>query len=239
MKFVAVSALCLWGLLCLCASVKAVGTLELMRDAAVGWTGVLPCGKWDCECAFNSQRGCCCVANEMSMLEDHTFMRMVDMWEQLTRLDNDIKEVTGNNKIAFTAAMRSRSDCFGPFTSNVPIRYYAISLNQGNGYNDALGTFTAPRAGLYSFSFTAYSNVGVDGERLYHKVQLIKNNEVVASVWEDNREDTEDSATHSVLVSLRQGDQMYVELLSGRSLCGNTKEYNRFSGYLVYPFTQE
>lgn len=34
MKFVAVSALCLWGLLCLCASVKAVGTLELMRDAA-------------------------------------------------------------------------------------------------------------------------------------------------------------------------------------------------------------
>ncbi|CAB1348709.1 unnamed protein product [Coregonus sp. 'balchen'] len=227
MKLVAVSALCLWGVLCLCASVKAIGTLELMRDAAVAWTGVLPCGKWDCECAFKSQQGCCCVANEMSTLEDQTFMRMVDMWEQLIRLDNDIEEVTGNNKIAFTAAMKSRSDCFGPFTSNVPIRYYTISLNQGNGYNDALGTFTAPRAGLYSFSFTAYSNVGVDGERLYHKVQLIKNNEVVASVWEDNREDMEDSSTQSVLVSLRQGDQVYVELLSGRSLCGNTKEFNR------------
>lgn len=38
------------------------------------------------------------MANEMSMLEDHTFMRMVDMWEQLTRLDNDIKEVTGTGK---------------------------------------------------------------------------------------------------------------------------------------------
>uniref|UniRef100_A0A673ZYQ1 Cerebellin 18 n=1 Tax=Salmo trutta TaxID=8032 RepID=A0A673ZYQ1_SALTR len=201
-----------------------MGTLELMRDAAVGWTGALPCGKWDCECAFKSQPGCCCVANEMSMLEDHTFTRM---------------EVTGNNKITFTVAMKPRSDCFGPFTSNVPIRYYFISLNQGNGYNDALVTFTAPRAGLYSFSFTAYSNVGVDCERLYHKVQLMKNNEVVASVWEDNREDTEDSATHSVLVSRRQGDKVYVELLSGRSLCGNTKEFNRFSGYLVYPFTQE
>ncbi|KAM9442303.1 cerebellin 18 [Salvelinus alpinus] len=139
----------------------------------------------------------------------------------------------------FSAAMRSRSDCFGPFTSNVPIRYYFISLNQGNGYNDALGTFIAPRAGLYSLSFTAYSNVGVDGERLYHKVQLMKNNKVVASVWEDNRENTKDSGTQSVLVSLRQGDKVYVELLSGRSLCGNTKEFNRFSGYQVYPFTQE
>ncbi|XP_055735252.1 complement C1q-like protein 4 [Salvelinus fontinalis] len=183
----------------------------------MGWTGALPCGKWDCECAIKSQPGCCCVANEMS-----------------------------NSKIAFSAEMRSRSDCFGPFTSNVPIRYYFISLNQGNGYNDALGTFIAPRAGLYSLSFTAYSNVGVDGERLYHKVQLMKNNEVVASVWEDNREDTEDnredtedSGTQSVLVSLRQGDKVYVELLSGRSLCGNTKEFNRFSGYQVYPFTQE
>jgi hypothetical protein len=34
MKCVAVSSLCLWGLLCVCASVKAVGTLELMREAA-------------------------------------------------------------------------------------------------------------------------------------------------------------------------------------------------------------
>lgn len=95
---------------------------------------------------------------------------------------------------------------------------------------------------LYPVTFTAphsFSNVGVDCERLYHKVQLMKNNEVVASVWEDNREDTEDSGTQSVLVSRRQGDKVYVELLSGRSLCGNTKEFNKFSGYLVYPFTQE
>ncbi|KAJ7990214.1 hypothetical protein DPEC_G00297990 [Dallia pectoralis] len=237
MKSNAVSALCLWGVLFLCASVKAQSTFDLMRDAAVAWTGVLPCGKWDCDCAFQRQRGCCCVANQVSALEDSTFARMVDIWGQLAQFSDGVLEVTGNTKIAFTAAMKIRSDCFGPFTSNVPISYSSISLNQGYGYSPTLGTFTAPRAGLYSFSVTVYSNVGSDGARLYHNVQLMRNDEVLASVWEDNREDQEDSATQTLLVTLHQGNQVYVQLVSGRSLCGNTQELNRFSGYLVYPLT--
>ncbi|XP_010869328.2 complement C1q-like protein 4 [Esox lucius] len=237
MQSCAVSPLCLWGLLFLCTSVKAQSAFDLMRDAAVAWSGALPCGNWDCDCVFKHQRGCCCVANQMSALEDNTFTRMVDIWEQLSQFNNGVLEVTGNNKIAFTAAMRARSDCLGPYTSNMPISYSSISLNQGNGYSPTLGTFTAPRAGLYSFSVTVYSNVGIDGARLYHNVQLMRNDEVLASVWEDNREDQEDSATQTLLVSLRQGNQVYVQLVSGRSLCGNAQELNRFSGYLVYPLT--
>ncbi len=35
--------------------------------------------------------------------------------------------------------MLPMSGCLGPFTSNVSISYQSISLNQGNGYNPALG----------------------------------------------------------------------------------------------------
>ncbi len=97
------------------------------------------------------------------------------------------------------------------------------------------GIFTAPRPGLYSFSFTVYSKMGGEGERMYYKVQLMRNGEVMASTWEDNREDSEDSSSQTVLLLLQQGGQVYVELLTGRQLCGNVKGLNTFSGSLIYP----
>lgn len=35
--------------------------------------------------------------------------------------------------------MLPMSGCLGPFTSNMSISYQSVSLNQGNGYNSALG----------------------------------------------------------------------------------------------------
>lgn len=72
---------------------------------------------------------------------------------------------------------------------------------------------------------------------MYYKVQLMKNGEVMASIWEDNREDSEDSSTQTVLLSLQQGGQVYVELLNTRQLCGIIESLNNFSGSLVYPST--
>lgn len=69
---------------------------------------------------------------------------------------------------------------------------------------------------------------------MYYKVQLMRNREVVASMWEDNREDSEDSSSQTVLLSLQQGDQVFVELLSGRQLCGIIEGLNTFSGSLIY-----
>ncbi|XP_036379631.1 complement C1q-like protein 2 [Megalops cyprinoides] len=206
-----------------------------MRNAAVSWQGQFPCDNWDCECVFKRQSGCCCVTQRMHTLEEQVFMRLKALWKELSYLEDSVTEVTGGLKVAFTVFMGSTAGCFGPFTSNVPIPYSIISLNQGNGYNPALGAFTAPRSGLYSFTFTAYSNVGPAGSRLYHEVRLMKDGQVVASVWEDNREDSEDSGTQTVLLTLRRGSQVHVELLSGRHLCADTAEHNTFSGYLLYP----
>ncbi|GAA6098594.1 finTRIM family, member 86 [Tachysurus ichikawai] len=144
---------------------------------------------------------------------------------------------SGRHNVAFAATLTPFTGCVGPYNKNVSMSYGNVTLNQGYGYNPALGTFTAPRAGLYSFSYTVYSNVGAEGERIYHKVQLMKDGQVIASSWEDNREDSEDSATQTVLLQMKQGNQVYMELVLGRFLCADTQGYNSFSGYLVYPMS--
>ncbi|KAL6471271.1 hypothetical protein MHYP_G00199210 [Metynnis hypsauchen] len=237
MKTAALTVVGLLGALCLCLRTEANTAWDLLRQSAANWTGNLPCGGWDCDCEFRKPKGCCCVARPLFELEEATFMRMVGLWEGLTDLNEQIDEVTGGRNIAFAAFLSSTPGCFGPFTRNVSIPYQNITLNQGYGYNAALGAFTAPRPGLYSFSYTVYSNVGPAGERLYHKVQLMKDGQVIASSWEDNREDSEDSATQTVLLQLKQGNQVYVELVLGRFLCADTQGYNSFSGFLVYPLT--
>ncbi|CAL8360727.1 unnamed protein product [Merluccius merluccius] len=162
MKLVALSLMCLWGLLCLCTSAYATDNfIAELADAARDFHGLLPCGNWDCKCA-NQQRDCCCAAKEMMTLEDTTFNWMMDLW--LDVKDLEIKT------------------------------------------NALTGVFTALFPGTYSFSYTVYSNVGHQNERLYHKV---------------------------VVLHLRRGCQVYMELVAGRSLSGDMT-FNRFSGFLLY-----
>ncbi|XP_035009808.1 cerebellin 18 [Hippoglossus stenolepis] len=214
--------------------------IDLVREAALKYQGELECGNWDCDCIFKQERSCCCGANDLYQLEDNSFKRMMNLWENLSELNSRVKEVTGNLKIAFKAFLNitlptsaSANKCFGPFNTNVPIPFDSVTLNDGMGYNPSLGAFTAPCAGVYAFSFTIYSSVGEDG-RLYHKVQLLLNNGVIVSVWEDNREDGEDSASQLVVLQLNKGDQVYLALTTGRKLCGHLA-YNSFTGYMLYP----
>ncbi|XP_062242818.1 cerebellin 18 [Platichthys flesus] len=212
--------------------------ISSLREAALNYQGKLECGNWDCDCVFKRGRDCCCGANDLYQLEDNTFRRMMNLWDNLSQLKSRVKEVTGNLKIAFKTCLnitlpRSALTCFGPFNTDVPIPFDSVSLNDGMGYNPSLGAFTAPCAGVYAFSYTIYSSVGADG-RLYHKVQLLLNNNVIASVWEDNREDGEDSASQLVVLQLNKGDQVYLALTTGRKLCGHLAS-NSFTGYMLYP----
>ncbi|XP_070684718.1 cerebellin 18 [Pempheris klunzingeri] len=230
-----------------CGHVEAQSAaIEILKHAAVQWEGPLTCNKWDCNCTFNYQRGCCCAANDMYQLEDDTFTRIKYLWEHISALNSRVQGLTAGVKVAFKATMDpniaitippSTVGCFGPFNINVPIPYSSVTLNHGNGYNPSLGVFTAPRAGVYVFSFTVYSSVG-KMERLYHKVQLMKNGMVAVSVWENNREDVEDSASQVVVLEMQRGDQVYMELMSGRKICEHL-QHNIFTGYMAYPNIDE
>ncbi|KAJ3614713.1 hypothetical protein NHX12_018284 [Muraenolepis orangiensis] len=204
-----------------------------LREEAVAFQGELPCGEWDCDCAFR-QFDCCCASGHMHKVEELTFSRLTDMWQSVQQLDHKVLETIGGRRVAFTASGIPSMHCFGPFSSDVSVPYTTVSLNHGDGYNPALGIFTAPRDGLYSFAFTAYSRMASAGDRLYHQLQLMRNGKVMASIGEENRGNLEDSGTHVVLLSLERGGQVYVVLRTGRLLCGDTGGLNAFSGYLVY-----
>ncbi|KAL2095338.1 hypothetical protein ACEWY4_010057 [Coilia grayii] len=219
--------------LCICARKSLSMTLNT-EDWAMQTAFELPCGDWNCECAFTRQRGCCCAAQDFYALEQSVYTRIMGQCEALKQLNNEIKATAEGRQVAFSAAMSPLMSCYGPFTTDVSIPYREVSLNSASGYNPTHGIFTAPIAGLYSFSFTVYSRVPLYGDRLYHHVILTQNGRPLTSVWEDNREDNEDSATHTVLLSLMPGDQVYMLLQSGRELCGDLLGHNMFSGYLLY-----
>uniref|UniRef100_A0A8C9RZP8 Cerebellin 18 n=1 Tax=Scleropages formosus TaxID=113540 RepID=A0A8C9RZP8_SCLFO len=194
----------------------------------------LPCDAWDCDCVFKHQRSCCCVYNKLGRLSVDTFHSLDYISDSLSQLQEDIVSLTGEH-YAFKASIGQPSyRCFGPFTRNVPVPYNNVTLNDGRAYNPALGIFTARFDGIYSFTFTTYSNLIAPGMRQYVQLQLMKNGEPVVGVWEDNREDSEDSSTQELLLPLERGDQVYIELVAGRYLCGDLK-YNVFSGFLLYP----
>lgn len=73
-------------------------THSSFRYIAVAWEGELPCRKWDCECAFKRQRGCCCGAPELRVLEDQILSRMMGLWTELSRLSEGVLEVIGTFK---------------------------------------------------------------------------------------------------------------------------------------------
>ncbi|KAL1274973.1 hypothetical protein QQF64_027787 [Cirrhinus molitorella] len=205
-----------------------------LQVAANAWQGSLPCGGWNCECAAR-QQSCCCAAAQMDELEEQMFTRLMNSFSALSELKTHIQQITACREVAFTASMSQMSGCFGPFTSDLPIPYSNTTLNHGNGYNPALGIFTTPCAGVFSFSLTVYSNKGSEGQRLYQRVALVRQGRSEVATWEDNREDAEDSATQTVLFNLRAGEQVYAQLMSGREICGDIWGRNIFSGYLLYP----
>ncbi|XP_040030033.2 cerebellin 18 [Gasterosteus aculeatus] len=217
--------------------------IQLLTEAAREWQGSLPCGEWNCGCAFQKQPGCCCAADGMFKLEEDSFHRIKYLMRDVMSLEKKVQKLTDYSRVAFEAIMNpgarvsSGTDpqCFGPFSTNVPIPYSNVTLNDANGYNPALGVFTAPCAGVYVFSFTVHSCV-LENESLYYKVQLMRNGVVEASVWENNREDFEDNANHVVVLKLERGDQVYIELMSGRRLC-TQQPFNIFTGYILYPDT--
>ncbi|XP_077426204.1 cerebellin-2-like [Vanacampus margaritifer] len=214
-------------------SSRAQNSISILKKAAEALEDELTCAEWDCECAFTRQRGCCCASLDLRELEDDVLLRVVNLSATMSQIQ--IASVSGGMRVAFTAHLSLQKSCLGPFTKNIPIPYDDIILNHGSGFNPALGIFTAPRPGVYSFSYSVYSKLERSGARMYFKVQLMKNGEAVASTWEDNREDSEGSGTHVVLLSLSQGSQVHVELLSGRRLCGNVRGLNTFAGSLLYP----
>uniref|UniRef100_A0A3Q1FRA1 Complement C1q-like protein 2 n=1 Tax=Acanthochromis polyacanthus TaxID=80966 RepID=A0A3Q1FRA1_9TELE len=169
-----------------------------------------------------------------------------------TKLQNTEKEVlelrnlTGGNvanvlygicnsipRVAFSATLReSGTGNIGPFTTATPLKYKKVFSNTGSCYNPSTGIFTAQIKGMYFFRFSMMNNL----ESVPNSaVSLVKNGEWLSSVWDSSGDDAHDMGSNAVVISLEVGDSVYVELVANKVVYDDTRRYNTFSGFLLFP----
>uniref|UniRef100_A0A3P9IIA9 C1q domain-containing protein n=1 Tax=Oryzias latipes TaxID=8090 RepID=A0A3P9IIA9_ORYLA len=136
-------------------------------------------------------------------------------------------------RVAFSAALRdSGSGDIGPFTTSTPLKYKKIFSNYGNCYNPSTGVFTATVNGVYFFRFSMFNNVSPTPNSV---VSLNKNDQLLVSVWDTSGTDSHDMGSNAVVIPLKVGDNVYVELAANRLVFDDGMTYNTFSGFLLFP----
>ncbi|XP_078807898.1 complement C1q-like protein 2 isoform X2 [Oryzias latipes] len=157
-----------------------------------------------------------------------------------TRLQNTDREVLelrsligGTPRVAFSAALRdSGSGNIGPFTTSTPLKYKKIFSNYGDCYNPSTGVFTATVNGVYFFRFSMFNNLSPTPSSV---VSLKKNDQLLTSVWDTSGTDGNDMGSNAVVIQLKVGDNVYVELAENRLVYDDGMNYNTFSGFLLFP----
>uniref|UniRef100_A0A3B3E2I1 Complement C1q-like protein 2 n=1 Tax=Oryzias melastigma TaxID=30732 RepID=A0A3B3E2I1_ORYME len=156
-----------------------------------------------------------------------------------TKLQNTDREVLelrsligGTPQVAFSAALRdSGSGDIGPFTTATPLKYKKIFSNYGDCYNPSTGIFTATVSGVYFFRFSMFNNLSPTPNSV---VSLKKNDERLTSVWDTKGTDSNDMGSNAVVIPLKAGDTVYVELQENRLVYDDLMYYNTFSGFLLF-----
>ena len=126
-----------------------------------------------------------------------------------------------------------RSTNFG--TENVPIPFEVTRLNVGNAMNAASGIFTAPKTGIYFFSF-----YGLGSIESYTFPQLYLNGNLIGSGWADNfgsSDGADDNPTFTLqsTLQLNEADQISLKLDSGGTgfLWDEGRHFTHFTGWLL------
>ncbi|XP_037603621.1 uncharacterized protein LOC119475209 isoform X6 [Sebastes umbrosus] len=131
-------------------------------------------------------------------------------------------------KVAFYTALTNAGHV-GPYNTDITLKYSKVFTNIGNAYNPATGFFTAPVKGVYYLQFTLLSNLtGHMGVLVY------KNNQRIMYNVEWNK-GTHEYFTNSVVLELLAGDEIHLDLPSGKSVYDNADNHNTFSGSLLFP----
>jgi hypothetical protein len=128
-----------------------------------------------------------------------------------------------------------RNDSF--YTKSTPIPFDLARVNEGNAMNLTSGKFTAPRPGIYFFSFTGVARLQ-DSSFVYLSSYLHLNGNRIgtSSVAENNGPVNQWSPlTLQSTLNLKKGDQLWVEIsYSGSSyLFDSSSHLTHFTGFML------
>ncbi|XP_037544683.1 complement C1q-like protein 2 [Nematolebias whitei] len=188
---------------------------------------------------------CSNICSLMSMSEKMGVLveKIANMENKITFLETSLqkteKEVlelrslaADKPQVAFSAALLdSGHGDTGPFSTATPLKYKKVFSNTGNSYNPATGIFTAMVNGMYFFRFSMFNNLAQTPNSV---VSLMKNSERLTSVWDTNGSDSNDMGSNAVVIPLKVGDTVYVELQPNRIVYDDAMNYNTFTGFLLF-----
>lgn len=131
--------------------------------------------------------------------------------------------------VAFYAYFSSSSI---PATSpHYILAFDKVITNVGNAYHPHMGTFIAPRSGLYVFTWT----IRLWGHR-YHNTELLVDNNVVHVTYFNPANVVDGSVTGIVVVHVDQGDDVLVRTGSQLNVGDIGNDFNgrsSFAGWIL------
>lgn len=115
--------------------------------------------------------------------------------------------------------------------TNQIVIFQNILLNEGNGYDNVIGTFTAPATGLYYFTAHVCNNGGVG---FYYNI-ILEHNIITASTKFNNVQS--DCGTVTVITKVTKGNRVWIKCTSGNTSSqlseSSSNRRNSFIGVLL------
>uniref|UniRef100_A0A4W5RJD3 C1q domain-containing protein n=1 Tax=Hucho hucho TaxID=62062 RepID=A0A4W5RJD3_9TELE len=187
-----------------------------------------------------------CTSEHIQTAKERQIVRMDDcIHAEVKKLRSMVDELkkTQNDRsmVAFSAALRPPS-CVpmaygygntGPSTSATTLIFSELITNIGDGYNPYTGVFTAPKRGVYYFTFTMY---GWCNEKQVGAAMYNDDKEILFAWLGAKKGSNEDFATNAVILQLEKGKTVYMRLPEGLQITSrNCSNVTTFSGFLLNP----
>ena len=130
-----------------------------------------------------------------------------------------------------------RSNLFD--TESTPIPFDLERVNVGNAMDLTTGIFTAPRPGIYFFSFTGLAHFSASNFKVNLGVSLILNGDRIGSGWVEEANTVAAQLlplTIQSTLNLKKGDQVWAGIVamgSGSFWADNSIHFNHFTGFMM------
>ncbi|KAK7505861.1 hypothetical protein BaRGS_00003132 [Batillaria attramentaria] len=144
---------------------------------------------------------------------------------ELSALRNKVDTI--DRRVAFLVQIANDRGQVIP--GHAPYKFDQIVLNDGNAYDETVGVFTAPYAGVYMLAVQVFTEKGENP-----LVDIRVNNRVLTRMSLDTRglSDSEESDSTAVVTKLETGDKVWVEADGDWTYWGDHHTF--FSGALLY-----
>ncbi|XP_046645654.1 uncharacterized protein LOC124336071 isoform X2 [Daphnia pulicaria] len=126
------------------------------------------------------------------------------------------------------------------FTSTgTPITYELTQVNEGNAMDLSSGKFTAPRQGIYFFSFTALSRLPSSSKLIHFSISLYLNGRSIGLAFAEEYytlDGQNEQVTIQSTLKLAKGDKVWAQISSmsqGVKLTDYDGQYTHFTGFML------